>query len=251
MTDNNSWVKLFHKSGAQVTIAIPATEPSEIAKYVDECLNHFTVDLPGVEEGEKKELCKAVARRVKVNDDGTDTPVIDLYGDGKFKFITIYLNTPIDIKTFEEATKLKLDSIPLNETASAAIEIGKNPAVDKKYIVACNAQYLWKLNPRYEGAEDKKHSKRMFVRWVGVSPMVEAAKEAGGEVKMTLEMALKRISSFDKKPYSELSVADLESIVNNCTKRVNDDVTPPEQKALFQQSIDAAKLVLKSKSEPA
>lgn len=119
------------------------------------------------EEGEQAEDIGHVVRRVKGNDDGSETPVIDLYPErAKFRILGVYLNTPQDVAAFEAAAGLRLADLPLYE-GDNSIERGKGPKTDK-YVVSLSrpARVAIKPNPRYEGPEDKTHPKRLFVRWL-------------------------------------------------------------------------------------
>ena len=174
MEDNTTgWVKLYHPSGAQVTVPLSLDNPitAEQASGLFTSLGTlitagFTVSPEDLEAGEQAIDINAVVRRSKSEDDGTETPVIDTYMvNGTYRWVAKYLNNPDDIAAFEAATGLKLNDLPLYE-GSNSIELGKNAKLDK-YVVRLNtpAKLVWKLNPRYEGLEDKKNPKRLFVRW--------------------------------------------------------------------------------------
>lgn len=169
----SGWVKLFHPSSAQVTIPlrldkpILVTEAQALMESVTSLLQAgFSVDAPGLEDGEHVEEIGFVVRRSKANADGTETPVVDLYPSrGNFRQLGKYLNNEADIQAFETACGVGLKSLPLYE-GDNSIERSKSPKLDK-YVVALKlpVKVVWKLNPRYEGENDKKNSKRLFVRW--------------------------------------------------------------------------------------
>ena len=183
--ENNEcgWVKLYHPSGAQITIPLYMREPItqdmavSLAGSVAQLLGAgFSVNAPGLEDGEFVEEIGFVVRRAKTNTDGTETPVIDLYpAQGHFRLIGKYLNNEDDIKLFEAACKVDLGKLPLYE-GDNAIERGKNPKVDKYVVAVKPFRVIWKLNPRYEGENDKKNSKRLFVRWDVAGLNVEQEK---------------------------------------------------------------------------
>jgi hypothetical protein len=166
------WVKLYHPSGASVTIPLYMREP--ITKEVAGCLTSsvtqllgagFSVNAPGLDDGEFVEEIGFIVRRAKTNNDGSETPVIDLYpAQGHFRLIGKYLNSEDDVKLFEAACKVDLNKLPLYE-GDNSIERGKNPKVDKYVVPVKPVKIIWKLNPRYEGESDKKNAKRVFVRW--------------------------------------------------------------------------------------
>ncbi len=171
------WVKLYHPGGVQVTLPVPTGEPvtPEMAGLMFNSVSAylsagFAVNLPGVEEGEQVEDIRHVVRRAKVNDDGSETPVVDLYAErANFRILGVYLNTETDIQAFESACGVRLKDLPLYE-GDNSIERGKGPKTDK-YVTTLpqNAKAIFKANSKWEGAEDKKHTKRLFIRWHGVS----------------------------------------------------------------------------------
>jgi hypothetical protein len=177
----NGWVKLFHPSTAQVTIPLPLDKPILVqeAQALMESVSNllkagFSVDVPGLEEGEHAEEIGFVVRRSKANTDGTETPVVDLYpARGNFRLLGKYLNDEDEIRVMEAACGLKLANLPLYE-GDNSIERGKNTKLDK-YVAALAhpVKVIWKLNPKYTGEQDKSHSKRIFVRWDASLPLAE------------------------------------------------------------------------------
>jgi hypothetical protein len=167
------WVKLFHPSSALVTIPLRLDKPILVAEaqalmesVTSLLLAGFSVDAPGLEEGEHVEEIGFVVRRSKANADGTETPVVDLYpAGGNFRLLGKYLNNAADIQACEVACGVALNSLPLYE-GDNSVERGKNPKMDK-FIVALQrpVKVIWKLNPKYEGEQDKRNPKRLFVRW--------------------------------------------------------------------------------------
>ena len=173
----NAWVKLFHPSSAQVTIPlrldkpILVTEAQALMESVTSLLQAgFSVDAPGLEDGEHVEEIGFVVRRTKANADGTETPVVDIYPSrGNFRLLGKYLNNEADIQAFETACGVNLNSLPLYE-GDNSIERSKNAKMDK-YVVTLKhpVKVIWKLNPRYDGENDKRNSKRLFVRWADIA----------------------------------------------------------------------------------
>jgi hypothetical protein len=171
------YVELFHPAYGGISCKLPlplnATLTPDQAKAMFESVNRllatgFMANQPGLEEGEKKERVTHIARRQKFNqDDQSTTPIIDIYCGGNFKITYVYLNKPEDVALFETTFNRKLDSLPLWE-GDAAIERGKNPGRDAKYILSSIKSNIWavyKNNPKWEGDDDTKHTKRVFVRW--------------------------------------------------------------------------------------
>ena len=171
------WVKLYHPGGVQVTLPVLTGEPvtpemaglmlTSVGAYL---AAGFAANLPGVEEGEKLEDIRHVVRRVKVNSDGSETPVIDLYPErANFRVLVLYLNAEQDVQAFESACGVRLADLSLYD-GDNSIERGKGPKTDK-YVTTLpkNTKVVFKANPKWEGDEDKKNTKRLFLRWHGVS----------------------------------------------------------------------------------
>jgi hypothetical protein len=188
-TTNCGWVKMFHPSGVQVTIPLPLESalPSASARAMFDSLTTllqagWLVNMPGLEDGERVDEIKHIVRRAKANEDGSETPVIDLYPDrANFRILGIYLNTEQDIQAFEQVAGVKLRDLPLYE-GDNAIERGKGAKTDK-YVIALKSpvKVVFKANPKWEGDEDKKHPKRIFVRWMTAQTSDPAAN--GSEAK--------------------------------------------------------------------
>ena len=185
--NTNGWVKLYHPAagGVQCTLPLPTVAlTKEQAKGMFDSLNvllqvGFIAQPEGLEEGETKEAVTHLAHRNKANTDGTSTSIIDVYCGGNFKVVGVYLNNEDDNQKFTEAFGLSPDSIPVFD-GDASIERQKNTARDKKYIVPVSGiNVVYKANPKWEGDDDKKHSKRAFVRWERkVSTNIEAVTPA-------------------------------------------------------------------------
>lgn len=129
----------------------------------------FSQQEPGLVDGEQRETVGWVTRRSKVNDDGSETPLIDVYIDKEkltYKFLSVYLNTPEEVNAFENASGLKVDALPLWE--SAHLERG-NSKTDKYIIrVARPFTVISEANQYYNPDEPdikKRKPKRLFVRW--------------------------------------------------------------------------------------
>lgn len=192
--------RVYHPSGAQVSIPIGLAQELTVEigalllRSVDNLLaSGWSVNLPGVELDEKVEEIGFVGRREKFNtNDNSTTPIVDLYPNkepqrgGAFKLLHMYLNTPDDIAAFENATGVSLNQIPLYN-GDNAIERGKGK---DSFILqfAAPVKLVWKQNPAWEGDQDKKHPKRIFVRWFDARPAIPAGKPAQS---MTLQQALK------------------------------------------------------------
>lgn len=168
----SAFVRVYHHSGLQVSVPLTigtllsVEEAALLSASVDNLLAAgWLVDAPGLEEGETKELIGWVCRRAKVNDDGSETPMVDLYVDNEkmtFKILTVYLNNDDDVKSFESVSGLTLDKLPLFEGDNAP-ERGTPKA--QKYVIRAARPFgvIHEPNPAYD--PEKKKPKRRFVRW--------------------------------------------------------------------------------------
>jgi hypothetical protein len=198
MNENYALTHLYHPgTGAKVSIpldlaaALTTAQAKTLITSVDNLLlAGFTVNLPGLEDGENFEQIGFVVRREKENEDKTVTPVIDLYpAQGNFRVLGIYLNTAEEEIAFQQATGLKIFSLPLYD--GNPIERGKNTKNDRFVTTLKSpAKAVWKLNPKWEGENDKKHAKRSFIRWEGLRPAnIPAASALPIPPAMTYEQA--------------------------------------------------------------
>ena len=215
-----AWVKLFHPSSAQVTIPLSLDKPILVAEAqalmasVTSLLQAgFTVDVPGLEEGEHVEEIGFVVRRSKANADGTETPVVDIYPSrGNFRLLGKYLNNEADIQSFEAACGVSVNSLPLYE-GDNSIERGKGLKMDK-YVVALKhpVKTIWKLNPKYEGENDKKNSKRLFVRWADLPTVPEGNLVLSPVEKLGLDEAKAVLCPLGSKSHPEFKSKPLEEV---------------------------------------
>jgi hypothetical protein len=188
MDENFALTRLFHPTGTQVSIPLSLTaevsreQAAMLMRSVDNILQAgWLVSAPGLETGEKLEEIGYVVRREKENqNDGTVTPLMDLYPNrepgrgGAWKHVSKYLNTPEEVQQFEQACGVPLAKLPVYD-GTAAIERGKSPKLDKYVAKIRPTKVVWQDNPRYEGPDDKSHPKRIFVRWADLRPAVQDA----------------------------------------------------------------------------
>ena len=214
---SNGWVKLYHPvaGGIQCTLPLPTVALTiDQAKAMFDSLNRlleagFVTSQAGLEDGESKEAVTHLARHSKANSDSTTTPIIDVYCNGNFKVVGIYLNTLDDQEAFFDAFGIGLNTIPLWE-GDASIERGKNADRDKKYIVPVSGvDVIYKLNPKWEGDDDKKHAKRMFVRWEKKVSTPKAAVPSKTETNIVPPPPPPAPAVSTETPVSETLVADL------------------------------------------
>ena len=203
MTETNyALTHLYHPTGAKVDVPLSlfeeltVTQAGTLVRSVDALLMAgFTISLPGLNDGENFEQIGFAVKRSKENADGTTTPVMDVYPvTGNFRILGLYLNTQAEVLMFEQATGLRIASMPMFD--GAPIERGAKTATDK-YVVAlaAPAKVVWKQNQQWEGENDKKHAKRSFVRWDGLRPVTTPEPEP----EMTLEKAFGVLTPGGKK----------------------------------------------------
>lgn len=208
---------LYHPgTGAKVDIPIDLDNPitARQAEYLIDSIDNliragFTVNLPGLEDGENFEQIGFVVRREKENEDGSVTPIIDLYPvQGNFRILGIYLNTQADIAEFETACGVKVASLPVHD--GTPIERGKKPSHDAKVIALKSpAKLVYKQNPKWEGDTDKKHSKRLFVRWEGLRP---TATETNGTSPIQPAMTYEQAQAVKSPAGAEFRTLDAEKL---------------------------------------
>jgi hypothetical protein len=172
----NGWTRLFHPSGAQVTLPVMYDTARNMFAQVDAFLEvGFQVNAPGLEEGEQKQEVVSVSRR-----EGKDgVPIVAFYlahPKTVKKFLHSYLNTKEDVAAFEAATGLKLESIPL---WPGERDIDKDAREAGKYIVQLPRplNLIWEVTQKWQNwsAEGGKATgaiephKRALVRYESVA----------------------------------------------------------------------------------
>lgn len=182
-TQVNGWIKLYHPSGAQVSLPLPVLsrlttqQALDVLGSVSEYINvGFLVNAPDLEDGELIEEVNAVAR----SEAKDETPIIDFYSSNMKllkKFMHVYLNTEQDVAAFEDATGLKLSALPVYD---GALAIARDDNKARKYIVSLprSLKLVWKLSPKWEewkaaGGEGNEPHKRMLARYETGLPAVK------------------------------------------------------------------------------
>ncbi|MDX9993100.1 MAG: SWIM zinc finger family protein [Anaerolineales bacterium] len=170
------WTRLYHSSGAQVTLPIAYTAAGNMYAQVDAYLGAgFQVNAPGLEEGEQKQGVVSVSRRESKD----STPIVAFYlahPKTVKKFLHAYLNNQEDVLAFEAATGLRLDAIPL---WPGERDIDKDSRQADEYIIPLPhpVNIVWEVNPKWQtwSAEGGKSSgalephKRILVRYDAVA----------------------------------------------------------------------------------
>jgi hypothetical protein len=247
MNDNFALTHLYHPgTGAKVSIpldvqTILTTEQAKtLIASVDNLLQAgFTVNLPGLEDGENFEQIGFAVRREKANDDQTVTAIVDLYpAQGNFRILGMYLNTADDEIEFQKATGLKLLSMPIFE--GTPIERGKNPKQDK-FVVALKSpvKLVYKQNPKWDGENDKKHSKRVFVRWEGLRPSENGTQAESIPPAMTYEAA-RLVKTPNGAELGTLDAEKLNLLATSRTANVTDTIRAAAKIILNEMKLEGA-----------
>ena len=239
MTDIESartgYTKLYHPRGPLVSLPVVGDTPAAMFAYVTACLDAgFVVAAPGLEAGEERESINGVLRSEHERE-GEITPVVQLYAANegmKYSFLKVYLNTADDVKAFESACGVKLESLPLYEGKDKPERDGGKIAT--KFIIKLPRprEVVFKPNPSWKQEEadaakaaDKMYPKarRVFVRWAdapaaappgdGTPPLtdiqvVEAAWKArlqGVQVLDDLNKLLPMVKAIVEEPVRRLA----------------------------------------------
>jgi len=169
----NGWVKLYHpiSGGVQCTLPVPmdslsTEQASGLFLSVERLLAAgFQITPVGLADGETREAVSHLGKRARIGQDGRITPILDVYCGGNWKTVHLYLNNDKEVDCFSEAFGLTLAALPLWE-GDAAIERGKNSDRDARFLLpVTGVDVVYKPNPKWEGDDDHRHPKRLFVRW--------------------------------------------------------------------------------------
>lgn len=251
---NTVWSTGYLPNGLKASFTFVISDPmnafAEATAYLDKLLaDGFTQNEPGLEAGKTSDLIGFILRREKENNDGDITPVIDLYPADErtsHRCVFHYLNNEDDIKQFELATGLKLDSLPVFDGASLERD-GKSTA--NKYItkLATPVTAIHKLNPKYNPEEPdvkKRKQKRLFVRWGAVQNGVSSHEKAVSsvstaenverpkKVEFAVVSAFTRLSSTGRTYYVlageqyEAITFDPKKIGEDFARKLNDQLAP-------------------------
>lgn len=130
MSDKSfSAFRVYDKNGLQLTLSFPLRAESAdafsdsdavaVQNAIDTALrNGFTLNAPDAEEGEEVRTVGFFAKRAKLDRNGEEIPVIDIYSDTdnpefKYKMLSLYINNDEDAQEFEAGTGVKISDIPL------------------------------------------------------------------------------------------------------------------------------------------
>ncbi len=175
------YTKLYHPRGALVSLPVVGETPSAMFAWVTSLMDAgFVVSAPGLEVGEEREMASAVLHST-FEREGEITPTILLYAANEgleYSFLKLYLNNDEDVKCFEAACGVKLDSLTVYDGKDKPKRDGSTVA--KKYIIKLPkpVAVVFKVNPKWDAEESAKAlaagkpytvPKRIFVRWADLA----------------------------------------------------------------------------------
>lgn len=167
---NSIQIQAYTPSGFRVYVTVAFQNANEIDKLLQE--NGFMVNVAGAEPGEEVETVTHVALRMKTNDDGTQTPHVAFYLDNEaleWRWAHVYLNNDNDVQDFEDATGLKLASLPVYPADNHP---ARKP--DKmNYIVALKAPIKIARKQIEKSDGTKRNDFTRYVTTNGVPPQIE------------------------------------------------------------------------------
>ena len=169
MFNGNGVMELFAPNGAKVYMPIsPDRLRQQMVQYAAAGL---LVEPPSPEERELLFNIGAFVIRLHINDNGSETPVVDLYfrhANGFFdrkRSTRVYLNNGYDVRSFERAFAVSLDGLEFY--SGQPITRGKNPDLDH-FVHLVPRGRVWGVfrpNPNFQSGGSEGAPKYYFVRW--------------------------------------------------------------------------------------
>lgn len=185
------WITGYFPNGmkASFTVAVSLqTAFAEGMEFTNRLLEQgFTVNPPGLADGENKFIVARVVRREKYDDRRRrNVAILDLYSEnGKFREMGVYLNETADEAAFEQVAGIKLASLPLCEN-EVPFKLDGDMTKASKYLRTLPRPIvaIRKQNPHYDPTAEKKKAKWDFVRWEAANgkPAPAHVDVATGEV---------------------------------------------------------------------
>lgn len=227
-TASSIWMRGYLPNGRMLSItALPTDDFAAIiqrAIALDAAMvaAGLSVREPGLNEGEQRETIHYVARRSKVNDDDSETPMLDMYAENhNWATLKEYLNTAAEVQAFERVAGIQLTDIPYNPNHKDAPN--RNDRADQKYIFTLPrpVNVIYKQNPKWQGEGDKKNRKFLFVRWADAPTTPPAAQNGAnppilqenghstdnGELRIVEKPATPKNGSYHDTPDAKLNAA--------------------------------------------
>jgi hypothetical protein len=111
-------VEAYSPEGFKVCFEANVHNMKEARKFTQVAAQSGFTPEPPEAGATETETITSVIRREKINDDGTVTPIIDMYPNwrgeyGQYRFVGVYLNSDEDVRQFEHHSGLKVQDLPL------------------------------------------------------------------------------------------------------------------------------------------
>lgn len=133
----NIWIRAYTPDGFQVSLTLPADDTAAAMRHLEDVRAAGLLPMmPDTNTGEKHETITQVVRRESENRNGEVIDVLDMYGEGlKWRFTSVYMDTPADVKAFEDASGLTVAKLPVSQSQSA-LELDGSARI-MKYVTRC------------------------------------------------------------------------------------------------------------------
>lgn len=200
--------KVWAPQGVDVIVRTPVSNPHALLTLITDYMSAgFSANPPGIinlESDEQKKTIAIAVRREKRNDDGSVSPVIDVYADrDQYRFTSIYLDTPDEITDFEAHAGVKLANMPLYESQSP---LQRDLMHQHRVEVACKP---FDAIRRENGEQNIGGVTRMTYRFDRYADSALLQKMAGKPPAQdrTVERPAPQVTQPAHKPATDLTVA--------------------------------------------
>lgn len=252
MTENKyALTHLYHPSGAKVDVpldleaGLSPERASNLIISIDALIAAgFTVNMPGLEDGELIEEVTSVARRAS-NDGVNIVAFYKAHPKLVKKFIHEYLDTPEQVADFENATGLKLHNLPLFEGDK---DITKDHRSAGKYIVALPrpVKVVYRISDRWkrwneEGGNGQQPQKFELLRYMtnGSASSNAPAVTTIAQTAMTYEQA-QAIKTPGGAELRALDAEKLNTLANSHAPNVTDEMRKAANIILSEMQLEGA-----------
>jgi hypothetical protein len=171
-------VEAYSPEGLKVTLETNVHNMREALQFTQAAAKSGFTSEPLEAGAIETETISSVIRREKTNDDGSVTPIIDMYPpwrgkNGQFRFCGVYLNSEEDVRQFEHYSGLRVKDLPLFDSQTPW---KRHPQRPKAQEVKCKPFTAVK---RFTGEEKEIEGKLQkvyrLVRYEEIDPPAEPA----------------------------------------------------------------------------
>jgi hypothetical protein len=189
---DSMWVTGYTPDGFKVSLTLLVDNVRDVQYWMNYIRSQGILPRePGIEIGEQTQVIHHVMRFDKIEEDGSETPVICLYHErSEHPTLKAYMNTPDHVRQMEVATGIPLTKLPILP-GNSGLKRGANPKLDAQYIVRLPTPITvyWKDNPRYDKSQpqkmkDDKVAQRIFSRWAN-QPVASPPQAANDSIAQT------------------------------------------------------------------